>query len=513
MAESTDFPIQRDNFQPEPAPDQGANDPGNYLSLGFQQAAGALSPNNLSQFYRDQVAPTVDEGIGLGTRGIDKITPSPETRGQIGDFFQNIALRLEAAGAVGAGRTPLWMQMRQQDQHQRQLDQTLEAQRATMHQHLLAQEETKRQNQWEDVAKILGNDKLSPPQQITMLKEMGKQNPQASIASQQVNEKMLAQFHLYKDKLPLTPEEYSRKLRDKEITWHDVSAQINQADEEEKQTSKEKAQRNSVQRLITQFSKDPHSLNDTQLKVLSDFQSSNEERDMKIAKLHQELAKGKQELVRGTADIVSPGVPNMAGQVQHTILDPVSGYKRTELGVNVTRQQTEEVPKITLTDAAKVSALNTGVKDIDSLQKTIVTPDGTINRHTLFTGNIFGGLPFTHGKDISRWVLDMVQTKFRLETGASARPDEEATMMRRFAPKITDPDSTIIEKLDDLKQWHLNTLNVFDPTGIMRGRMGESSVMGAPPQSREEVHGKLSKQHPDWSKSQIYEEMHKRGIR
>ena len=270
-------------------------------------------------------------GIGLSS------TDSTMGQGRKFSILERIFNGLDAMG----GGTPLYLQQQQLDVHRQDLAQEHQLRRDALDQQLKAQEENKRQNQWEDVGKILNNDKLSPPQQMTMLKEMGKQNPQASIASQQVNEKMIAQFRLHKDKLPFTPEQYGQKLTSGEITWHDVAAHIGQAEEETKQTAKEDAQRTSVQRLLDKFAKNPHSLNDTQLQIIDTHNKSNQERGLKIEKLQQELKSGSTDLAfkENAPKEVYSGPSGPGGDITTGVYDPRTQNVRELSGLPLHRTQ------------------------------------------------------------------------------------------------------------------------------------------------------------------------------
>lgn len=228
----------------EPTPDQGANDPGNYLSL----AAAPLSPSNISQFYQDKIAPSVDEGIGLAKRGLEAITPSPETRGQIGDFMQNLALRLEAGAAVGAGRTPLWMQMRDQQQKQQQLEQSNQIHRDTLRQQLEAQQETKRNHNWQVTEKLISTGN------VEALQEWGKQFPEAGMIARAVSKQDLAELPAYVDG-GYIPQEFMQRFQkpkpgDAPVTAGEIRAHVDMAKIMYKDDAKEKAKQIQLRMAI-----------------------------------------------------------------------------------------------------------------------------------------------------------------------------------------------------------------------------------------------------------------------
>ena len=141
-------------------PDQGSQDPSNYVSLAAHQAAGAVSPLNLSQFYHDKVAPTLNKGLDL-------ITPSPTTQRNVGDVIQNIAMRLEAAGAVGQGRQPLWVQMREQQMKQQELNETMGLRRQQAALQVQQFQEQQRQHNWGVAEKLISTGNMDALQEFS----------------------------------------------------------------------------------------------------------------------------------------------------------------------------------------------------------------------------------------------------------------------------------------------------------------------------------------------------------
>jgi hypothetical protein len=125
------------------------------LSLGLR----AMSPNNVSSFMRDQVNPAVQQGLGLAQsglqnagsaigRGVDAITPSSDT-------MSRIFAGLEAAGAVGRGATPLYLQQQHLDLQKQQLLGSALDRREAMAQRIQQAEEQKRQHNWGIAEKLM----------------------------------------------------------------------------------------------------------------------------------------------------------------------------------------------------------------------------------------------------------------------------------------------------------------------------------------------------------------------
>lgn len=166
--------------------------------------------------------------------------------------------------------------------------------------------------------------------------------------------------------------------------------------------------------------------------------------------------------------------------------------------------------KFTPEQAGRVSAINRAINDLDQAKGLLVKPDGTIDRATLFSANTFGGLPFSKGRDVNRYIEDAVETKLRLETGAAANKDEIKRIAKRFKPSQGDADMTIIGKFDQLHAFMRDAFNVLDPTGEVRGRISPQSA-GAPPMNAKTRYEQIKKQHGDWDNKRIYDQMIQEG--
>jgi hypothetical protein len=451
-----------------------------------------------------------EQGLGMAQRGLEAITPSRDT-------LLKFAQGLEAAGAVGRGQTPLYLQQQQLDLHKQQVEGAMADRRQEAAARLQQQELARQEQGFDNVMGVMNSN--APWSQKKKILQAMPGNKHARLFSQVGDERLAADFENIVPHIDLSPEDLTLLKTDPDAFVKKagglagLEALIETGKANQKALVEDTAKQRKMQRLIEKVTTNPDAVTETEADELDKFKTATLERQLKIQELKQHFEKGKQDIARGNAPIVSPGIAQPDGQTKHIITDPITGARTEEFGVPTNRQQTEDVPKISIVDAAKVSGLNLAVKDVRALRGAILQPDGTVNRQTLFIGKMFGGLPFTGGKDIDRWIADMVAQKVRLETGATMRPDEKADMMTRFAPKVTDPDGTIQGKLADLEQWHLDAINLYDPTGTYRGRLGSSSAVGAPPQSPEEISTKIKKLHPEWTKEQIMEEMYKRGIR
>lgn len=122
-----------------------------YLELG----ARALAPSNLGAFYRDQVAPALDQGLGLARSGMQQAGSAIHDALPSRDGLRRIFLALEAGGAAQQGRTPLYMQEQQQAfNHQQILDQVADR-RAQAARQIQQDQEAKRQHNWGIAEKLI----------------------------------------------------------------------------------------------------------------------------------------------------------------------------------------------------------------------------------------------------------------------------------------------------------------------------------------------------------------------
>jgi len=153
------------------------------------------------------------------------------------------------------------------------------------------------------------------------------------------------------------------------------------------------------------------------------------------------------------------------------------------------------------------------LNNIADLRDALIKDGKTVDRRLLFT-SMFGGLPFTEGRDIERYVEDAIETKLRLQTGAAANKDEVKKEAAKFKPSQTDNDATIIGKFDKLERYMQDTFNVLDPTGVVRARLGESGAnIGSPPVPFDTAYEDLKKKRPNWTEKEIFRELQRRGVR
>lgn len=493
-------------------------------------------PIRPEQGYRSQLDPMLDQrpdlsgwaddpsqgGLGLATRPQPTQGELPYYRGPFGGVLERLGLTtavspLDRYAAQqefpGINLTP----QQARTLGNQYLDLQLAGNRQSQALKLQQLEETKRQNQWEDLFKVLGNDKLSPPQQTEMLKGMAKQNPFAAQAAQSINDKMIGDFKTWQSYLPRTPEAYQEGLQKGEITWPQVAAEIDAAKaqgmEETKALAKETATQRKMQGLLTKFKQDPNAMTDTELDLVDQHFKQQQERALKIQQLQVGIQGSRADLTKkqNAPTEVYSGTQGPQGESVTGIYDPKTGTTRELRGTPIQRVQTDE-PKFTPEQAARVSAMNQTLNNLMDLRGALI-PDGKkVDRGVLFT-SMFGGLPFTGGRDIERYVEDAIETKLRLQTGAAANRDEVLKEAKKFKPSQLDTDETIIGKFDKLERYMQDTFNVLDPSGVVRARLGSAgSNIGSPPIPFDQAYEGLKKTHPTWTNQEIFRELQRRGV-
>jgi hypothetical protein len=313
-----------------------------------------------------------------GGLGLAMSPPSMGSPGMSPDWatgLKGVGAALEGFSAGYFGRTPLYLQQKRVDQQQKQIDMMNAYRRDQMAQQLKAQEETRRQNQWEDIKKILGNKDLTPPQQTTMLKELGKTNPHAAQAAQSVNEKMISEFRTYGQFMPRKPEEYLAGLKEGSLRWDDIAADLEVAKEGQKSVAKESAQQRKLQGLLDRFREDPSSLSDTEIDQIDAYTKAKEERTLKVQELQQKLNRDRQtlpldvqhkqqEVERGKAPIVSQPFYNQTGETRNIITDPRTGQQREVGGVPFSKSQQQIMPAGMQKDRADTLSSMATLKDV-----------------------------------------------------------------------------------------------------------------------------------------------------
>ncbi|MFN3075958.1 MAG: hypothetical protein ABT940_03570 [Alphaproteobacteria bacterium] len=471
--------------------------------------------------YNKTFAPLIDRGLGLASSSAEAITPSRNT-------LNNVFLAMEAAGASQNGRTPLWVHLRDQDA-QAELRRDTLAQQLLSRKDAIAQqqaqlEEQKRQNMFQQATGIFMNKDLPWSQKKkALMADQG--NPYSRVYASIGDEKLAADFENVVQYLDKSDREAFQKNPDEFVRsvggLAGVEVKLEMAKERQKVTAKETEVNRQMDELFARYSENPNSLTTMEFKRLNEHVTAQEERILKNKELNQRIKnlglegqQKQQEIARGKAPIVSPGYINPGGETEHIITDPSTGTQRVTAGVPMNRTQTQDLdPKFTPEQAARVSAMNMTLNNVADLRDKLV-PDGkTVDRRVLFT-SMFGGLPFTEGRDVERFIEDAIETKLRLQTGAAANKDEVKKEAAKFKPNQLDSDDTIVGKFDKLERYMQDTFNVLDPSGVVRARLGAAGGnIGSPPVPFDQAYEDIKKKRPNWSQKDIFRELQRRGVK
>lgn len=392
-------------------------------------------------------------------------------------------------------------------------------------------EEQKRQHMFQQATGIFTNKDL-PWSQRKKLLQADSANPVARIYANIGDEKLAADFENVVNFLDpedvaafqKNPDEFVRSVGG----LAGVEAKLDVAKERQKAhvnematTAKERQEAVEMDDLFAKYKNDRASMTRGQLGRLNEYVTKQEKHQLEVQELDQRIknlgleGQHKQlELARGKAPVISPHFTLPSGESGVYKTDPVTGKQELISGVPMNRTQTQDLdPKFTPEQAARVSAMNMTLNNVSDLRDKLV-PDGkTVDRRTLFT-SMFGGLPFTEGRDVERYIEDAIETKLRLQTGAAANKDEVKKEAAKFKPNQLDSDDTIIGKFDKLERYMQDTFNVLDPSGVVRARLGSAGGnIGAPPIPFDTAYEDLKKKRPNWSQKEIFRELQRRGVK
>lgn len=339
--------------------------------------------------------PQAAQPIGAPQQGMDfgvaqGMSPIPSQAPQEGglSFGDSLAMRLMNGAAVGTGHLPAYLQAQLAQQEMMTKQGTLEAKRAEMAQKLAAAEQEKKNQFWEQTFKVIGNEKFTSPQQIELLKKLGKGgNPVAADMTGVVNDKMLADYKLVQDRLGISPEEIMQGVSNGDFNWHDIAARVTVEKknlvQEAETMAHENAQRKQHDTLETKFREDPNSLSDGELETLSKIRDAAKQRQITIQNLQNtgeeqrqtidqrkvmnplEAQKQRQDIRRGNAPIVSPSFIGPGGEQKNIITDPRSNSQREVGGVPFTKTQ-NVMPTTMLKERADTMASISTLRDIAS---------------------------------------------------------------------------------------------------------------------------------------------------
>ncbi len=389
-------------------------------------------------------------------------------------------------------------------------------------------EEQRRQHNFQQVATIDKEFANEPEKwQAQMQQQVAAGNPFAQTMLQAGSKQMAGDFEAVATTFEKLYPDLAKQYREKPSSVSPATMRIalksahDYSIETRKATLEDAAKQDRLQGILTRFKENPDSLSDTDLDLVDKYYKAQDERKLKQEELKRRVQNlgfegqhKQQEIARGKAPIVSPGYVTPGGETEHIITDPSTGKQRITSGVPMNRTQTQDLdPKFTPEQAARVSAMNMTLNNVADLRDKLV-PDGkTVDRRVLFT-SMFGGLPFTEGRDVERFIEDAIETKLRLQTGAAANKDEVKKEAAKFKPNQLDSDETIVGKFDKLERYMQDTFNVLDPSGVVRARLGSAGGnIGAPPVPFDQAYEDIKKKRPNWSQKEIFRELQRRGVK
>ncbi len=112
----------------------------------------------------------------------------------------------------------------------------------------------------------------------------------------------------------------------------------------------------------------------------------------------------------------------------------------------------------------KYNMLKVAKSALADVRGSLIRPDGSVDRVLL--GNMTFSTPGTKGRTMAQGMLDALEAKIRIESGAAVPPEEIKRLAKRARPSLFDSDEGIISKLDRLEMFYNGTIEVLDPNKI-----------------------------------------------
>ena len=140
--------------------------------------------------------------------------------------------------------------------------------------------------------------------------------------------------------------------------------------------------------------------------------------------------------------------------------------------------------KLTPEQAGKMAATRAAERTFRAVHKTLITPNGKVDRQAVISMN--AGVPFTDGRTTNAQFKDIINTKFRSETGAAAPPHEMTELLERYQPSVLDSDATIKDKLERFGAWAKDVNAIADPTSSF-GKKPSKQKRKKTPEEQEQV--------------------------
>jgi hypothetical protein len=137
--------------------------------------------------------------------------------------------------------------------------------------------------------------------------------------------------------------------------------------------------------------------------------------------------------------------------------------------------------------AGKMGMLKSGADDLKAVEAMLLDSDGNLKdgAYKLLTQAAVpgGGMPWTDARRYNSLMLNVLEGKVRIESGAAVPDPEIARVAERFKPSVFDNEQTIKDKLKRMRGYLDGTISMLDPnkkysgnTIIMEGEDGKKYV-------------------------------------
>lgn len=158
---------------------------------------------------------------------------------------------------------------------------------------------------------------------------------------------------------------------------------------------------------------------------------------------------------------------------------PVGQLKSYEAGQDIGKNLVNESNKtLDPTAASRKSMLQNAQVNLDSANKIMLNPDGTVNDVAAFTGR--NNIPWTKGAQANNALQNAVAAQLRAETGAGAPASEIEEMSTRFMPSVWDNEAEQKQKLKNIQRLIDNTYTNMLPK-LDQKKTPKTAVNQAPP--------------------------------
>ena len=113
--------------------------------------------------------------------------------------------------------------------------------------------------------------------------------------------------------------------------------------------------------------------------------------------------------------------------------------------------------------AGKLGMVQSGLSDL-KLAKDILMPGGKVNKKRIFEMAMpGGGLPKSEGREAKAYLLNAMEGKIRIESGAAVPDQEMERLALRFMPSLLDSDKLVKAKLNRLEGYLNGVVEKLDP--------------------------------------------------